>query len=96
MQKEVKSVGLTQTKFFNISDKILLESNVEFGPIHVAYETYGTLNEKADNAILLLHALTGDAHAAGYHDEKLLTLTNILLSLQTCSAAVPVRQGLAP
>ena len=64
------SVGLTQTKYFTIEDKILLESGVEFGPIQVAYETYGALNESKDNAILLLHALTGDAHAAGYHSEN--------------------------
>ena len=67
MQKQ-NSVGITETKFFKIQDKIKLESGVEFGPIDVAYETYGTLNENKDNAILLLHALTGDAHAAGYHN----------------------------
>ena len=64
------SVGLTETKFFRIEEKILLESGVEFGPIDVAYETYGELNANKDNAILLLHALTGDAHAAGYHSEN--------------------------
>ena len=35
------------------------------GPITVAYETWGTLNPAADNAVLVLHALTGDSHAAG-------------------------------
>ena len=66
------SVGITETKYFTIRDKILLESQEHFGPIQVAYETYGTLNDTKDNAILLLHALTGDAHAAGYHsmDDK--------------------------
>ncbi len=63
------SVGIVKTKFFRIEDKIVLESGVEFGPIDVAYETYGELNENGDNAILLLHALTGDAHAAGFHNE---------------------------
>ena len=67
--KSSGSVGITETKYFTIHDKILLESQEQFGPIQVAYETYGTLNDTKDNAILLLHALTGDAHAAGYHSE---------------------------
>ena len=31
----------------------------------VAYETWGTLAPDASNAVLVLHALTGDSHAAG-------------------------------
>ena len=65
-----QSVGVVQTQYLTIEKSIKLESGEEFSPITVAYETYGRLNGKKDNAILVLHALTGDAHAAGYHSEK--------------------------
>lgn len=48
-------------------EPLLLESGRRFGPITVRYEAYGTLNEDRSNAILLLHAFSGDAHAAGRH-----------------------------
>jgi len=42
-----------------------LESGEKFGPITLAYETFGRLNKDKSNAILILHALSGDAHVAG-------------------------------
>jgi homoserine O-acetyltransferase/O-succinyltransferase len=43
----------------------MLESSEKLGPITLAYETYGTLNAEKSNAVLILHALTGDAHVSG-------------------------------
>ncbi|MHB0977428.1 MAG: homoserine O-acetyltransferase MetX [Candidatus Aquicultorales bacterium] len=61
------SVGTVETEYATVCESLTLDSGIEFGPITVAYETYGTLNEDRSNAILLLHALSGDAHAAGFH-----------------------------
>jgi homoserine O-acetyltransferase len=68
-------VGVVQTKYFHFAlppDEFTLESGAKLGPVTVAYETYGKLNDQRSNAILILHALSGDAHAAGFHkgDEK--------------------------
>lgn len=67
-----ESVGLVETKKYTYPDEIKLESGVKFGPIDIAYETYGELNEEKTNAVLICHALSGDAHVAGWHegDEK--------------------------
>ncbi|MEI7474915.1 MAG: homoserine O-acetyltransferase [bacterium] len=68
-KKELNSVGLVQTEFVSFYDKIKLECGINFGPVTVAYECYGKLNKAKDNAVLILHSLTENAHAAGYHSE---------------------------
>lgn len=50
------------------SDKFILQSGEKLGPITLAYETYGELNSSKDNAILLIHALSGSQHAAGLNN----------------------------
>jgi homoserine O-acetyltransferase/O-succinyltransferase len=46
-----------------------LDNGTSLGPVDVAYETYGQLNAARSNAILIEHAFTGDAHAAGISPE---------------------------
>ncbi len=65
------SIGVVETRYFHYDGMLPLESGQSLGPITLAYETYGTLSAARDNAILLVHALSGDAHAAGYHAEDL-------------------------
>ncbi|MBQ2652736.1 MAG: homoserine O-acetyltransferase [Methanobrevibacter sp.] len=63
-----ESVGIVETKYLNIEEPVLLDSGKALNNVTVAYETYGELNKEKSNAILICHALTGDAHAAGWHE----------------------------
>lgn len=65
----VNNVGLVKTEFLEVKEPLILESGKILSEYTVAYETYGKLNDNKDNAILVLHALTGDAHAAGKNSE---------------------------
>src|SRR5690349_5247503 len=66
-ERQSDSLGLVERRYATWLEPLALESGATLGPITLAYETYGQLNAARDNAILLLHALSGDAHAAGWH-----------------------------
>src|ERR1700760_3488636 len=59
------SVGVVETQYLDLPDPVPLDCGRELHPVRVAYETYGTLSPARDNVILVCHALSGDAHAAG-------------------------------
>ena len=65
MTPSEEPIGTVETRFFANETPFALEGGAELPQVVLAYETYGTLNEHADNGILLFHALTGSQHAAG-------------------------------
>lgn len=62
----VGTVGTVDTQFLELPRPLALDCGRQLHPIRIAYETYGTLSPARDNVILVCHALSGDAHAAGF------------------------------
>ena len=62
----VGSVGTVDTQFLDLPTPIRLDCGTELHSVRIAYETYGTLSPGRSNVILVCHALSGDAHAAGF------------------------------
>ncbi|MCK5805583.1 MAG: homoserine O-acetyltransferase [Lentisphaeria bacterium] len=59
---------LKHAEYARLEAPLALEHGDELTDLVVCYETYGTLNEKRDNTVLICHALSGDSHVAR-HDE---------------------------
>ncbi len=66
------TLGIVHTHHYTFAQPphaLQLQSGKTLGPVTLAYETYGKLNADKSNAILVCHALSGDAHAAGLSEE---------------------------
>ena len=70
---EKDSIGLVQTQTIRVVEAdapMALRSGKSLGPIDVAYESYGQMTPEKDNVVLICHALSGNAHVAGYNSAE--------------------------
>lgn len=67
--KKIRSdLGRVETRFFTFGDRanpFVFRTGERLASVTLAYETYGKLSRRKDNAILVFHALSGSQHAAG-------------------------------
>jgi homoserine O-acetyltransferase len=69
LDPDPSSVGFTEAKTIRLAgeaDPFALDSGAVIGPVEVEYESYGELSAGKDNVVLIVHALSGDAHVAGW------------------------------
>jgi homoserine O-acetyltransferase len=62
------SIGLVSPQTVLIEKPLTLACGIVLPSHQLVFETYGTLNSDRSNAILICHALSGDHHAAGFHE----------------------------
>ena len=70
MNNLTDSVGIVKPQKAIFDSPLQLDCGKELKKIELVYETYGSLNERKDNAVLICHALSGDHHAAGFNSPE--------------------------
>ena len=58
-----------KTHFLTVNEPLALDGGRTLAPTTIAYQTWGQLNADRSNAILIFHALSGDAHVSGEHED---------------------------
>ena len=66
-EKKGQNLGIVRSMNYKIPGILSLESGKTLSNVSIEYEIYGKMNADKSNVILICHALTGDAHAAGFH-----------------------------
>src|SRR5438046_6314175 len=66
---EPGSAGVVRTQYADLPQPLPLDCGRTLEHVRIAYETYGRLSPARDNVVLVCHALSGDAHAAGWSDD---------------------------
>lgn len=61
------SVGIVLSQQVHFDEPLTMRSGEILPSYDLAYETYGQLNERRDNAVLICHALNASHHVAGYY-----------------------------
>jgi homoserine O-acetyltransferase/O-succinyltransferase len=66
---EPGSAGVFRTQYLDLPAPLELDCGRTLSNVRIAYETYGRLSPAKDNVVVVCHALSGDAHAAGWSDD---------------------------
>jgi len=66
-EKKGQNIGIVHSMNSEIPGIFTLENGKTLSHVRIEYEMYGKMNADKSNVILICHALTGDAHAAGLH-----------------------------
>ena len=69
MESVEGSVGIVSPQDFISEEPFTFLNGESISNLTIRYETYGSLNEAKDNGILICHALSGDHHCAGFHED---------------------------
>ena len=64
------SIGLVKPETVYFDTRFQFTGGASLPGYELVYETYGQLNTEGNNAVLICHALSGNHHAAGYHNSE--------------------------